>query len=108
MTEAPQHDPLPLILSPADVDLDQPIVLDRVSRWYGNVVAVNDISFALHPGVTGLLGPNGAGKSTLLHMLSGFLKPSSGTVRLLGESAWRNPAMYSRMGLVPEREAVYP
>lgn len=80
----------------------------NVSRWYGNIVAVNDISFALGPGITGLLGPNGAGKSTLLHMLAGFLAPSSGDVRVLGESTWRNPGMYSRMGLVPEREAVYP
>jgi ABC-2 type transport system ATP-binding protein len=82
--------------------------VENVSRWYGNVVAVNDISFALGPGVTGLLGPNGAGKSTLLHMLSGLLKPSKGEAKVLGEPAWRNPAMYRRMGLVPEREAVYP
>ena len=84
-----------------------PIVLDRVSRWYGNVVAVNDISFSLAPGVTGLLGPNGAGKTTLLHMLAGLLRPSSGTVRIAGEVAWRNPAVYRSIGLVPEREAVH-
>jgi ABC-2 type transport system ATP-binding protein len=83
-----------------------PITLDRVSRWYGNVVAVNDISFALSPGVTGLLGPNGAGKTTLLHMLAGLLKPSAGTVRIAGQIAWRNPAVYRSVGLVPEREAV--
>ncbi|HLF71095.1 MAG TPA: ABC transporter ATP-binding protein [Dehalococcoidia bacterium] len=82
--------------------------VENVSRWYGNVVAVNDISFALGSGITGLLGPNGAGKSTLLHMLSGLLKPSKGEARVLGEPAWRNPAMYRRLGLVPEREAVYP
>jgi len=46
---------------------------DHVSRWYGNIVAVNDISFSLTSGITGLLGPNGAGKSTMLHMLAGFL-----------------------------------
>ncbi len=79
----------------------------NVSRWFGNLVAVNDMSFALTPGITGLLGPNGAGKSTLLHMLSGFLRPSAGQVRVLGEPAWRNPKMYRRIGLVPEREAVY-
>jgi ABC-2 type transport system ATP-binding protein len=71
------------------------------------VVAVNDISFSLGPGIHGLLGPNGAGKSTLLHMLSGFLAPSNGTVRVLGAPAWRNPGMYRDVGLVPEREAVY-
>jgi ABC-2 type transport system ATP-binding protein len=85
-----------------------PIAVDRVSRWYGNVVAVNDISFALAPGVTGLLGPNGAGKTTLLHMLAGLLRPSSGTVRIGGNVAWRNPAVYRSVGLVPEREAVQP
>ena len=83
------------------------IALEGVSRWYGNVVAVNEISFEVSPGVTGLLGPNGAGKSTLLHMLSGFLKPSAGAVTVLGESPWRNPGLYRHLGLVPERESVY-
>ncbi|MFN8224326.1 MAG: ABC transporter ATP-binding protein [Gaiellales bacterium] len=83
------------------------LVLDDVSRWYGNVVAVNGISLSVGSGITGLLGPNGAGKSTILHMLSGFLEPSAGTVTVLGEPVWRNPALYRRLGLVPEREAVY-
>lgn len=83
------------------------VAVRDVSRWYGNVVAVNGISFELGPGVTGLLGPNGAGKSTLLHMLSGFLSPSAGEVTVLGESPWRNPAIYRKLGLVPERESVY-
>jgi len=82
------------------------VELDHASRWYGNVVAVNDISFALGPGVTGLLGPNGAGKTTILHMAAGLLAPSSGTVSVGGAPAWRNPAIYRRLGLVPEREAV--
>ena len=84
------------------------VELANVSRWYGNVVAVNDISFRLDGGVTGLLGPNGAGKSTILHMVAGFLAPSSGTVTVDGAPSWRHPAMYRRIGLVPEREAVYP
>ena len=82
--------------------------LKNVSRWYGNVVAVNDISFDLGPGITGLLGPNGAGKSTLLHMLAGLLKPSNGEALIHGEAAWQNPAIYKLIGFVPEREAVYP
>jgi ABC-2 type transport system ATP-binding protein len=82
--------------------------VDHVSRWYGNVVAINDVSFALGPGVTGLLGPNGAGKSTLLHMMAGLLRPSAGAVMVEGETAWGRPAMYRRIGLVPEREAVHP
>ena len=85
-----------------------PISVQNVSRWFGNVVAVNNISFEVGPGITGLLGPNGAGKSTLLHMLSGFLKPSQGVVAIDGSPAWLNPGMYRRVGLVPEREAVYP
>ncbi len=84
------------------------IEVRNVSRWYGDVVAVNDISFSVGPGITGLLGPNGAGKSTLLHMISGFLRPSAGAVEVLGKASWRNPDMYRRIGLVPEREAVYP
>ena len=83
------------------------IELVNVARWYGNVVAVNDISFSLGPGITGLLGPNGAGKTTLLHMLAGFLAPSAGTVRVLGHSPSRDPSVYRRIGLVPERESVY-
>jgi ABC-2 type transport system ATP-binding protein len=82
--------------------------LHAVSRWYGNVVAVNDVSFEVGPGITGLLGPNGAGKTTLLHMMAGFLAPSAGEVRLDDGSTWRRPDIYRRIGFVPEREAVHP
>ncbi|GAA4436459.1 ABC transporter ATP-binding protein [Phytohabitans houttuyneae] len=83
------------------------VTLDGVSRWYGNVVAVNDVTMTLGPGVTGLLGPNGAGKTTVLHMMAGFLAPSRGTVSIDGEPTWRNPNVYKRLGLVSEREAVH-
>jgi len=79
----------------------------NVSRWYGNIVAVNDVSFSLGPGITGLLGPNGAGKSTILHMAAGFLRPSKGTFRIADRPAWRNHEMYRSVGLVPERESAY-
>lgn len=83
------------------------LVLTKVSRWYGNVVAVNDVTMTISPGVTGLLGPNGAGKSTLLSMMSGFLAPSSGAVRLDDAPVWRNVETYRNLGLVPEREVSF-
>ena len=81
--------------------------LEQVSRWFGNVVAVNDVTMHLTPGVTGLLGPNGAGKSTLIHMMAGFLAPSAGTVTLDGRPLYRDPEIYREVGLVPEREEMY-
>ncbi|MGV9312940.1 ABC transporter ATP-binding protein [Streptomyces sp. NPDC003691] len=83
------------------------ISIDHVSRWFGNVVAVNDITMSIGPGVTGLLGPNGAGKSTLINMMGGFLEPSTGSVTLDGTTIWRNESVYRRIGVVPEREAMY-
>ncbi len=83
------------------------IELAHVSRWYGNVVAVNDITMSIGPGVTGLLGPNGAGKSTVLHLIGGFLPPSRGTVTVGGEASWHRPGVYRTVGLVPERDSVY-
>jgi ABC-2 type transport system ATP-binding protein len=83
------------------------IELRQVSRWYGNVVAVNDITMTIGPGVTGLLGPNGAGKSTILHLIAGFLEPSRGELTVAGQPSWRNPGLFARLGFVPERDAVY-
>ena len=81
--------------------------LERTSLWYGNVVAVNDVTMTLEQGVTGLLGPNGAGKTTVLHLMAGLLPPSRGTVTVGGEPAWRNPKVYGHLGLVSEQEAAH-
>jgi ABC-2 type transport system ATP-binding protein len=83
------------------------IEVTGVSRWYGNVVAVNDVTMSIGPGVTGLLGPNGAGKTTLMHMMAGFLPPSRGEITIGGQATWRNPAIFRRVALVPERDSVY-
>jgi len=80
------------------------VELTGVSRWYGNVVAVNDVTLTVGPGVTGLLGPNGAGKTTVLHMIAGLLNPSQGTVLVGGAPSWRNPSVYRTLGLVTEHE----
>ncbi len=100
----------PAVVAPAPVapaTAANTVELTNTTRWYGNVVAVNDITMTLGPGVTGLLGPNGAGKSTLLHMISGFLPPSRGTVTVGGVAPWRNPDIFRTVGLVPERDSVY-
>jgi len=77
------------------------------SKWYGNVIGVNHLSFRLPPGVTGLLGPNGAGKSTVLQLATGQLRPSQGEVLVLGRRAWGNPGLNREVGLCPEQDAFY-
>jgi ABC-2 type transport system ATP-binding protein len=83
------------------------LTADHVSKWYGQVIALNDVTLTLPPGVTGLLGPNGAGKSTLMKLMTGQLKPSKGRLSVLGEAAWRNPSLYFRVGFCPEQDAFY-
>jgi ABC-2 type transport system ATP-binding protein len=83
------------------------IEITNVSKWYGSVVAVNDVTFQVQPGITGLLGPNGAGKTTLLHMMAGLAKQSDGEIRVLGEPIRGNHDLYRRIGVMSEHEAVY-
>ena len=86
----------------------QPIIrADGVSRWFGSVVAVSEISFDIGRGITGLLGPNGAGKTTLLRMMTGLAETSTGTVTMFGEPVRDNPALYKRIGVMSEHETVY-
>jgi ABC-2 type transport system ATP-binding protein len=84
-----------------------PLEYVRTSRWYGPVIALNDVSTTIGPGVTGLLGPNGAGKSTFLKLAAGQLAPSQGEVRLLGQAAWGSPEIFHRVGLCPEADAFW-
>ena len=83
------------------------IAAEQLSKWYGQVSALNSVTVSVPPGITGLLGPNGAGKSTFMKLVTGQLKPSKGTVTVLGEPIWGNPAVYFRIGLCPEQDAFY-
>ena len=80
---------------------------EHLSKWYGQIIGLNDVSVSVPGGITGLLGPNGAGKSTLMKLITGQLKPSKGTVTVLGEPIWNNPALYFRIGFCPEQDAFY-
>ena len=86
----------------------KPVIrVQGVSRWFGSVVAVSDVSFDVMPGITGLLGPNGAGKTTLLRMMTGLADTSVGSVTVFGENVRDNPPLYQRMGVMSEHETVY-
>ncbi len=91
-----------MIAPPAPV-----IRVDGVSRWFGSVVAVSEVSFDIMPGITGLLGPNGAGKTTLLRMMTGLAATSRGTVSVFGQPVRDNPPLYRRLGVMSEHETVY-
>jgi ABC-2 type transport system ATP-binding protein len=83
------------------------VAADHLSKWYGQVIGLNDVSVTVPPGVTGLLGPNGAGKSTFMKLITGQLKPSKGAIRVLDEPIWGNPALYHRIGFCPEQDSFY-
>jgi ABC-2 type transport system ATP-binding protein len=87
---------------------DTPLVrAEHVSKWYGQVSGLNDVTASIPAGITGLLGPNGAGKSTFMKLMTGQLKPSQGTIQVLGEPIWGNPPVYARIGFCPEQDAFY-
>jgi ABC-2 type transport system ATP-binding protein len=79
----------------------------ELSRWYGIVMGLNNVTFQVEPGLTGLVGPNGAGKSTLMQIITGQLRPSSGALTVFGETPWNNPDLLRRLGYCPEDEAVH-
>ncbi|MDQ3068232.1 MAG: ABC transporter ATP-binding protein [Acidobacteriota bacterium] len=83
------------------------ITAEHLSKWYGQVIGLNDVTVTVPPGITGLLGPNGAGKSTFMKLITGQLKPSKGEVKVLGEPIWGNPKLYFRIGFCPEQDRFY-
>jgi ABC-2 type transport system ATP-binding protein len=83
------------------------VAAEHLSKWYGQVIGLNDVTLTLPAGITGLLGPNGAGKSTFMKLVTGQLKPSKGAITVFGEPIWQNPALYFRIGFCPEQDAFY-
>ncbi|HUR57733.1 MAG TPA: ABC transporter ATP-binding protein [Opitutaceae bacterium] len=77
-----------------------------VSRFYGMILGLNDVTFAIRPGITGIVGPNGAGKTTLFRLITGQIRPSSGQIDVFGESPWSNPRVQARLAYCPESEVV--
>ena len=94
--------------APAPAAVREPVIVaTQVSKWYGQVIGLNDVTVNVPPGITGLLGPNGAGKSTFMKLITGQLRPSKGVVKVLGEPIWRNPKLYFQIGFCPEQDAFY-
>jgi ABC-2 type transport system ATP-binding protein len=79
----------------------------RLSRWYGEVVGLNDVTFDITQPVVGILGPNGSGKSTLFHLVTGQLRPSGGAIEVLGVAPWGHPGLMAQVGFVPENDSFW-
>ena len=106
-THTPDQVPTP----PTPTELPPPpgslVVVNRISKWFDDVIAVSDVSFTLGPGVTALLGPNGAGKSTTLRMIAGLTPPSQGTIQVLGDNPRSSAEVRGRIGLVSQQEQLF-
>ncbi|HXD72891.1 MAG TPA: ABC transporter ATP-binding protein [Vicinamibacterales bacterium] len=83
------------------------VAAEHLSKWYGQVIGLNDVTLTVPPGITGLLGPNGAGKSTFMKLMTGQLKPSKGGITVLGQPIWDNPKAYFHIGFCPEQDKFY-
>jgi ABC-2 type transport system ATP-binding protein len=95
------------VAAPAPLDPNALVQTDHLSKWYGQVSGLNNVTASIPRGITGLLGPNGAGKSTFMKLMTGQLRPSQGSIRVLGEPIWGNPGIYARIGFCPEQDAFY-
>lgn len=100
MSDIPQPRP-PIATAPLVAEMNE------ASKWYGDVIGLNQVSLQIPAGITGLLGPNGAGKSTFLKLLTGQLRPSRGTVQVFGMDPWSNLDAYRVMGFCPDSEQLY-
>ena len=96
-----------LPLQPVAAKNDAVVMAADLSKWYGQVIGLNDVTLEIPRGITGLLGPNGAGKSTFLKLCTGLVRPSKGTVTVLGRDPWNNPRLLQRIGLAPEHDSFY-
>ncbi len=83
------------------------VTTQKLCKWYGKVVGINDFTVTIPPGITGLLGPNGAGKSTFIKLIIGALRPSKGSIKVLGEPVWGNRKLLTRVGYCPDHDGVY-
>ncbi|MFQ6108149.1 MAG: ABC transporter ATP-binding protein [Candidatus Aminicenantales bacterium] len=83
------------------------IETQNLSKWYGNILGLSDVSLRIDPGITGILGPNGAGKSTFLKLITGQIKPNIGRVMVKGEKVWNNSSLYTNIGFCPEEDSFY-
>src|SRR6185503_9418602 len=81
---------------------------ESLSRFYGMILGLNNVTFTIRPGITGIIGPNGAGKTTLFRLLLGQIQPSAGTLTVFGETPWNNPSVQARLAYCPESEGVPP
>ncbi len=102
----------PIAASPVATATPEPVgpqvvSAQQLSKWYGQVIGLNDVTVSVPAGITGLLGPNGAGKSTFMKLITGQLYPSKGTVKVLGEPIWKNPHLFFQIGFCPEQDAFY-
>ena len=98
----------PSTAGPFAASASRPLLqLHRVTKLYGTVIGVNDVTFELQSGAYGLLGPNGSGKSTLINLITGQLKPTLGHLKVLGETPWNNNPLMSRIGICPQLETLY-
>jgi len=83
------------------------IQTQNLSKWYGNVLGLSDVTLQIEPGITGILGPNGAGKSTFLKLITGQIKPNIGRVMIHGQKVWNNYALFAQIGFCPEQDSFY-